>query len=114
VSEAREWPWRPLPDGLAVSVRATPKGGRDAIDGIAQTGHEQFAIRIRVRAAPVSGEANEAIARVLATVVGVPRSAVKLLQGAAGRTKSFRIAGDPATLAAALERAIAEKEKKRK
>lgn len=114
MSELAARPWRSLTDGLAVSVRATPKGGRDAIDGIAQIGHEQFAIRIRVRAAPVSGEANEAIARVLALGVGVPRSAVKLLQGAAGRTKTFRITGDPATLAAALERALAGKETKRK
>jgi uncharacterized protein YggU (UPF0235/DUF167 family) len=104
-------PWRNLPDGLAVSVRATPKGGRDAIDGLAQVGHEQFAIKIRVRAAPVSGEANAAIVHVLALAVGVPRSAVKLLQGAAGRTKTFHIAGDPARLAAALERAMAEREK---
>jgi hypothetical protein len=28
-------PWRLTPGGVAVSVRLTPKGGRDAIDGIA-------------------------------------------------------------------------------
>ena len=114
MSTSPQKPWQPLPGALSVSVRAAPKGGRDALDGIAQTGPDQVAIRIRVRAAPISGEANEAIARVLALEVGVPRSAVKLLQGAAGRTKTFRITGDPATLAAALERALAEKETKRK
>jgi hypothetical protein len=46
------------------------------------------------------------LARVLAKSAGVPPSAVSLLQGAAGRLKTFRIAGDPAKLAAALERAI--------
>jgi hypothetical protein len=32
---------------------------------------------------------------------------VILLQGAAGRLKTFRVVGDPAKLAAALERALA-------
>jgi uncharacterized protein YggU (UPF0235/DUF167 family) len=113
VSEAPNQPWRLLPDGLAVTVRATPKGGRDAIDGIAQLGHGQVAVKIRVRAAPSEGEANDALTRVIAGAVGVPRSAVQLLQGAAARTKTFRVVGDPATLAAALERAIAETAKRK-
>jgi uncharacterized protein len=67
-----------------------------------------------VRAAPTDGEANHGLARVLAKSVGVPPSAVSLLQGAAGRLKTFRIAGDPAKLAAALERAILEQGAKQK
>jgi uncharacterized protein len=113
VSDTRNQPWRSLPDGLAVSVRATAKGGRDAIDGIAQLGHGQVAVKIRVRAAPADGEANDAVARVIAGAVGVPRSAVQLLQGAAARSKTFRVVGDPVTLAAALERAIAETTKRK-
>jgi uncharacterized protein YggU (UPF0235/DUF167 family) len=61
---------------------------------------------VRVRAAPTDGEANDALIRVLAKAVGVPPRDVTLLQGAAGRLKTFRIEGDPARLAAALERAI--------
>ncbi|HEY7458649.1 MAG TPA: DUF167 family protein [Xanthobacteraceae bacterium] len=110
---AFEPPWRRLADGLAVSVRATPKGGRDAIDGVAQLGNGH-ALKIRVRAAPAEGEANRAVARVLAGAAGVPPSSVELLQGAAGRLKTFRISGDPARLAAALEHAIAGRETKRK
>lgn len=92
---------------LSVQVRATPKGGRDAIDGVAKLADGQSVLKVRVRAAPADGEANEALARVLAKSVGVPPSAVSLLQGAAGRLKTFRIAGDPARLAAALEQALA-------
>ena len=112
--EVLEWPWRRLSDGLVISVRATPKGGRDAIDGIVEVGDGQRALKIRVRAAPEDGEANKAIARVLADAVHVPPSAIKLLQGAAARLKTFRISGDPARLASAFERVIAEKETKRK
>jgi uncharacterized protein YggU (UPF0235/DUF167 family) len=102
-------PWRRLADGLAVSVRATPKGGRDAIDGIATLGDGHCVLKARVRAAPADGEANEALTRLLADAAGVPRSSVTLLQGAAARLKTFRIAGDPAKLAAAFERAVADK-----
>jgi uncharacterized protein YggU (UPF0235/DUF167 family) len=92
---------------LAVSVRATPKSGHDAIDGIAQLGDGQVALKVRVRAVPADGKANDALTRVLARAVDVPLSAVQLLQGAAGRLKTFRIVGDPVKLAAALERAVA-------
>ncbi|MEX0590302.1 MAG: DUF167 family protein [Xanthobacteraceae bacterium] len=107
MGDAAERPWRRVPDGLAVSVRATPKGGRDAIDGIAELGDGQCVLKVRVRAAPADGEANDALRRVLAGAGGVPRSSVTLLQGAAARLKTFRMAGDPAKLAAALEQAIA-------
>ena len=95
-------------------MRATPKGGRDTVDVIVDIGDGQTALKIRVRAAPADGAANEAIVRVLAEAVDAAPSAIKLLQGAAGRLKTFRISGDPVRLEAALERAVAEKETKRK
>lgn len=107
-------PWRRLSDGLAVRVRATPKGGRDAIDGVVAIGDGQCALKVRVRAAPADGAANDMLVRLLAGAVDVPRSSITLLQGAAARLKTFRIAGDPAKLAAAFEQAIAEKKAKRK
>jgi uncharacterized protein YggU (UPF0235/DUF167 family) len=107
VNKTHNPPWRMLPDGLAVSVRATPRGGRDAIDGIAQFSDGRVAVKVRVRAAPTDGVANDALARVIAGAAGVPPSAVKLLQGAAGRSKTFRVVGDPVKLVAALERAVA-------
>jgi uncharacterized protein YggU (UPF0235/DUF167 family) len=29
-------PWKIVPDGILLAVRATPKGGRDEIDGLTQ------------------------------------------------------------------------------
>jgi uncharacterized protein YggU (UPF0235/DUF167 family) len=107
-------PWTKQPGGLAVLLRATPKGGRDSIDGIAQLADGRCVLKVRVRAAPAEGEANAAVARVLAQAVGVPPSSVALLQGAAGRLKTFRIAGDPARLAAALDQSIAGRKAKKK
>jgi uncharacterized protein YggU (UPF0235/DUF167 family) len=107
------WPWKLLTGALSVRVRATPKGGRDAIDGIAELGDGECVLKVRVRAAPTDGEANDRLIRLLAISVGVAPSAISLLQGAAGRLKTFRIEGDPATLAATLERAIAQGAKKK-
>lgn len=107
-------PWKSLAGALSLQVRVTPKGGCDAIDGIATLSDGRCVLKMRVRATPAGGEANDALARVLAKAAGVPPSAVSLLQGAAGRQKTFRIAGDPATLAAALEQAIAKQGAKKR
>jgi uncharacterized protein YggU (UPF0235/DUF167 family) len=105
-------PWKFLAGALSVRVRATPKGGRAAIDGIAELGDE-CVLKVRVRAAPTDGKANDGLSRLLAKSVGVAPTAVSLLQGAAGRLKTFRIEGDPATLAATLERATAQGAKRK-
>lgn len=50
-------------------------------------------MRVRVRAAPVDGAANEALCRLLARELGVARSAVVLERGASARVKLVRIDG---------------------
>jgi uncharacterized protein YggU (UPF0235/DUF167 family) len=87
-------------------VRATPKAGRDAIAGVERLTDGGVALKARVRAAPHDGEANAALTRLLAGAAGVPPSAASLVRGGAGRLKTFRLAGDPATMAAALEAAV--------
>jgi uncharacterized protein YggU (UPF0235/DUF167 family) len=96
-------PWQAAAGGLTLTVRATPKGGRDAIDGIEHLADGQIVLKIRVRAAPADGEANTALAAVIAKSIGIARSSITLVRGASSRIKVFRLAGDPGTLAAALE-----------
>jgi uncharacterized protein YggU (UPF0235/DUF167 family) len=102
-------PWQIAAGGLTLAVRATPKGGRDAIDGIELLADGRNVLKVRVRAAPEDGEANAALIAVIAKNAGIPRSAVTLVRGASGRIKVFRLAGDPGTLAAALERVAHER-----
>jgi len=87
-------------------VRLTPKGGRDALDGIEQRGDGRPVLKARVRAAASEGEANEALIRLLASELDVPPRNVSLLAGAAARVKRVMIAGDANELAAALERIV--------
>ena len=92
-----------MPGGLAVAVRLTPRGGRDAIDGIEQRSDGQCVLKARVRAAPTEGEANRALIALMAHAVGVPPRNVTLTAGASARIKRLLIAGHGPTLAAALE-----------
>jgi uncharacterized protein len=94
--------WRVTAGGLEVRVRATPRGGRDALDGIETLSDGRRALKIRVRAAPEAGAANEAARRLLAQALGQPTSAVVLTAGATARLKTFRIEGDGEALAGRL------------
>jgi hypothetical protein len=96
-------PWRLAPDGLILAVRVTPKGGRDAIDGVAELADGGCVLKVRVRAAPSEGEANAAVISLVARMLGVPASAVALVAGAGARIKRLKIAGAGADLATRLD-----------
>ena len=102
-------PWRLSKSGVVVSVRLTPKGGRDAIDGIAALADGRAVLKARVRAAPSQGEANAALGRLVAKTVGVPPRDVILIAGATARIKQLEIAGDARAVMAALEKIAASR-----
>jgi len=101
MSEA--YPWIATADGLLLTVRLTPKGGRDAIDGIEQLADGRMVLKARVRAAPSEGEANTALAWLLAHTIGIAPRRIGLVSGAAARIKRVKIEGEPAALVASLE-----------
>jgi len=97
-------PWTALPDGVVLGVRLTPKGGRDAIDGIEALADGRTVLKVRVRAAPSEGEANAALERLIAGALGVPASRVDVIAGTTARLKRVKVSGDGTALAAALRR----------
>ena len=97
-------PWTAAAGGLSVAIRLTPRGGRDAIDGIEQRANGQCVLKARVRAAATEGEANDALIALLAHAAGVPPRDVALVSGATARIKRLVIAGHGPTIAAALEK----------
>jgi uncharacterized protein YggU (UPF0235/DUF167 family) len=99
-----ERPWTVSAGGLSIIVRLTPRGGRDAIDGIEQRADGQCVLKARVRAAAAEGEANDALIALLAHSAGVPLRDVALVSGATARIQRLTIAGHGPTLAAALEK----------
>ena len=86
--------WRALADGLAIVVRVTPRGGRDALTAGTD---EHFAARLA--AAPVDGAANAGLVALVAKTFGVPKRAVTIVAGETARLKRLHIAGDATTLA---------------
>lgn len=71
-----------------ITVRLTPRGGRDAIDG-----WDGDVLRVRVAAAPVDGKANDALLRLLAKALGVAPSRVALVSGTQARLKTVDVDG---------------------
>lgn len=51
------------------------------------------AIKIRLQAQPMEGQANEALVRLLATMLGLPRSAIRITHGHSSRRKLLEISG---------------------
>lgn len=76
------------PDHTDLAVRAQPRASRSEVVGL----HGE-ALKVRLAAAPVEGAANRELEKVLAKVLGVPRSSVEVLRGSSGREKVLRIHG---------------------
>ena len=95
--------WSAAPDGVAITVRLTPKGGRDSIDGIETMSDGRAVLKVRVRAAPHEGAANEALVVLLAKSLGVPPRSVEIVGGATSRIKRVHAVGDAGPLVATLE-----------
>jgi len=96
--------WTPSSDGVVITIRLTPKGGRDSIDGIETLSDGNVVLKARVRAAPSEGEANVALCRLLAKALGVPPGRVAVVGGATARLKRVKALGDARALGAALEK----------
>ena len=96
--------WVATPGGVVVTVRLTPKGGRDAIDGIETLSDGSRVLKVRVRAIPSEGEANAALGRLLAKALSVPPRNVEIIGGHTSRIKRVKVSGDAASLTLALEK----------
>ena len=90
--------WSPVVGGVRLRVRVTPRGGRDAVEGIGADADEEPHISVRVAAAPVDGDANEAVEKIVAKWLGVPKTSVEVVMGTTVRLKTLMIDGDPVQL----------------
>jgi uncharacterized protein YggU (UPF0235/DUF167 family) len=102
-------PWRTSTTGVSIALRVTPRGGRDAVDGIEQLSDGRSVLKLRVRAIADGGEANRAVLVLLAKSLGVPKASVSLLSGATSRLKQIAVDGDPARLGEALRKLTSAK-----
>jgi uncharacterized protein (TIGR00251 family) len=74
--------------GCEIVVRLTPRAARDEI-----TGWEGAVLRVRVTAPPVEGRANQALVKLLAKALSVPKGSVRIAGGERARDKRVAIEG---------------------
>ena len=86
-------PWRAEAGVVAVLVRLTPRAARDAVEGVTHLSDGRSVLCARVRAVPEKGAANAALEALLAEACGVPKRAVRVTGGAAGRLKTVTVSG---------------------
>jgi hypothetical protein len=65
------------------------RAGAESVDGVGTEGE----LRVRVRAAPSGGAANEAVRRAIAEACDVAPSRVSIVRGTSARTKIVAVSG---------------------
>jgi uncharacterized protein len=71
---------------ITFAVRVQPRASKSAI-----VGEHDEALKIRLAAPPVDGEANEELIRLLAKFFGVARADVEIISGTTAKQKLLRI-----------------------
>lgn len=86
-----------------LTVRVTPKGGRDAVDGWVLDEAGRPLLKLRVSAPAAEGAANAAVIALVAKALKVRKSAVRIAAGETARVKRLEIEGAvPADIARAF------------
>jgi uncharacterized protein (TIGR00251 family) len=84
--------------GARIDLRVIPRAAHDGIDG-----ERDGRVVVRVTAPPVDRAANDAVIALLASRLGLPRRAIRIVTGEASRNKTVRIDGiDAAAVRARL------------
>jgi uncharacterized protein (TIGR00251 family) len=99
--------FRRVSEGIMLPVRLTPKSSRDEIVRLESFGGETV-LKVKVRALPEDGRANEALERLVARWLKVPPSFVSVAQGGKSRLKQVLVEGDSETLIRLIEARLAE------
>lgn len=101
--------WGPIPGGVRLAVRVSPRGGRNAVEGLVADADGKPQVGVRVAAAPVDGEANDAVEATVARWLGVRPREVEVTGGLTARSKLLTIDGDPVALMRKLQQLTAAK-----
>ncbi|MDO9463671.1 MAG: DUF167 domain-containing protein [Deltaproteobacteria bacterium] len=79
---------QPSTDGVLLRVYVQPKASREGISG-----YHGDALKIRLKAPPVEGEANAACIRFLASLFGLPQTNLSIKTGHKSRLKLIEMEG---------------------
>jgi uncharacterized protein (TIGR00251 family) len=91
-------PVKPTKDGIVISLYVQPGASKTAWAGLMGD-----ALKLRVSARPIEGEANKEVQRFLAESFSVAKSAVTITHGLQNRNKTVHVAGDAMRLLSLAE-----------
>lgn len=77
----------------SLAIKLQPGASADRIDGWDTDPSGRAVLKVRVRARPIEGQANDALVKFLAKALDLPKSAVTLARGSQSRLKMVEIAG---------------------
>ena len=77
-----------LKETITITVRVVPRSSKTEI-----VGDHDGALKIKLKAPPVDGAANEELIRFLSKHFGVPKANVQIISGLTGRNKRIRLDG---------------------
>jgi len=73
---------------MVLDVRVKPNSPREGVEGVVEG-----RLVVRVKAPPVEGRANKALARLLSRELGVAPSSIEVVRGAGSRDKTLLFKG---------------------
>ncbi|HEX2488878.1 MAG TPA: DUF167 domain-containing protein [Blastocatellia bacterium] len=77
-------------DAITFAVRVQPRASKSGV-----VGELDGALKIRLTAPPVNGEANEELIRLLAKLFDAPRQRIAIISGQSSKNKIVRVSGVP-------------------
>lgn len=95
-------PYAIIPGGTRLAVRLSPRGSRDAVEGVGVGADGKPFLKIRLTAPPVDGAANAALIAFLAESLDLRKADIEIRSGQTARLKLLHLSGDGAALMAKL------------
>lgn len=77
-----------LPEGVQISLHVLPKAHKSEI-----IGEHNGALKIKIKAPPVDGKANEAIVEFFSKLLKLSKNSIEILKGDKSKTKKILIHG---------------------
>ena len=93
----------PKDGGTLLEIYVQPKAARSEL-----AGEREGRLKVRISAPPVEGEANRECIAFLSRILDVPKSGLRPVRGERGRLKAVLIARPPESIAARIEKLLAQ------
>lgn len=81
-------PCKKTDKGFIIKVRVEPRSSKKGVSGVMGD-----ALKVKLTAPPVEGEANEQLIEVLSDYFKIKKSAIKIIRGQASKNKTVEIDG---------------------